>query len=160
MTRHFLASLFLIFIFTTTQTHAQNLERITYKNDFYGFQIQYPTGWTLKEINEDGREKIFSFETTTKDPSWITSRKSHSAPIFQIEIYTQTSYKQNQASCQQDKYTSSFCLRLANIYGQSTQYIFVIYDRHSAAFEAPTDIPEQSFDEGEKSLRSLRIFEP
>jgi hypothetical protein len=153
---------FLIFLIATNISFSAYAEdstaRILYKDQFYGFQIEYPKNWVLKKINEDVRI-IFSFEAPTQDLNWTKTRESRTAPIFEIQLYSYPSYKSEENLCKQQGNSSSYCLRLTNVYGKNDKYIFVVYDNLSAAFDAPNDFSYDYLTRGRKNLETLKIIE-
>ena len=153
--------LFFLGVFCQSMVFAADFK--TYKNEHYGFEIQHPVEWFVRELNEDGKEKTISFQDKTEDNEWISIMKyGNTAPVFEIEVYTYTLYQQAENYCSTAKkegYEPSFCLRLLNEIGRNGRYIFVAQTPRSGAFATPNNFSYETHTlKSDESLKTFIVY--
>lgn len=135
----------------------------TYRNEKYGFELQYPKTWKVKEDADPNNSdyKTISFETVTKDPVWLKNG-SNTAPVFQAEIYTAKQYSDSEKWCkdmQKNGSDPSFCYRLVNILGRNSKYVFVYYSPAGPGLNpSPIDFNYSLYQIGEASAETFRFI--
>ena len=147
---------------------ASTMKTALYTNEEFGFSLQVPTHYSVKDVTPEmsgGPFKFVSFQRETKQQEWIVGAKSNHAAVFDIHPWILAEFAVLEKDCREKsrEEMGPGCFPLDNVeghkvIGRNNKYAF-IYTRVDRITDYPNDFTPEMFAEAEEIIKSFKTFD-